>query len=379
MDSGVAARVGEVIERSGCRHGEFAALVGMDAPKLSKSLRGIRRFTSLELALIAERGGVTVDWLLTGRGSSLPAVAARAAEVDEDAAGAAVARAEHLEEIWSSLTELGALPVQPPLSAVVPRGRMVEQGAELARVAWTEVRRAGREQDVAGDLPSVLETVFGVDVEVASLGDGLDGLSYRRGGFRLALVSGQAAWTRQRFTAAHELGHLLAGDGGGSGLLVDRDVMAAATRRDHTEMRANAFAAAFLMPEDAVRGRVGEGDGWFAPLASDLVVSPSALAWRLFSLGLVDEEDRRRLSGSGLPVAALHGSRARFGSAGPTVSRPCLRLLAAAEAAYGRGDLSVRPLAALLGRSPEDVLAALEPGAPPPAPRADAEEPVFLP
>jgi hypothetical protein len=50
----------------------------LDADKLSKSLTGVRRFTSYELALVAERGRTTVDWLLTGVAPEEIAVAARA-------------------------------------------------------------------------------------------------------------------------------------------------------------------------------------------------------------------------------------------------------------------------------------------------------------
>ncbi|MBW0009488.1 MAG: ImmA/IrrE family metallo-endopeptidase, partial [Pseudonocardiales bacterium] len=67
-----------------------------------------------------------------------------------------------------------------------------------------------------------------------------------RNGFRLILVSNAVSWTRQRFILAHELGHVLAGDA--QNLRVDLDVMAPSSQGERTEMRANAFASAFLMP-----------------------------------------------------------------------------------------------------------------------------------
>jgi predicted nucleotidyltransferase len=60
----VASRVREVIAASGRSQSEFARDVGLDAPKLSKSLAGRRRFMSKELVRIAALGGVSVDWLL---------------------------------------------------------------------------------------------------------------------------------------------------------------------------------------------------------------------------------------------------------------------------------------------------------------------------
>ena len=375
----LAVRVAGVIEDSRIKQGEFAALIGIDATKLSKSLRGVRRFTSLELAMIADRGGVTVDWLLTGRGRSRPAVAARAATVDEGAVQQATARAEHLEELWLSLLEIAALEPPPALPVVPLHGLMIGQGAELADRAWDLVRDHDASAELLSDLPAVMESVFGVNVEVDELGLGLDGLSYRRDDFRLALVTSSAPPTRQRFTMAHELGHLLAGDA--DGVRIDRDVMAPGTRRDHVEMRANAFAAAFLMPAQLFGAPVDQHR--FVRLLGELTVSPSALAWRLFSLGLIDEETRRRWGDTSLRAAALHGGwldelRARETEQGTT--RPCMRLVDAAVTAYERGEISVRPLAAILGRSTEEVLAALEPSADQVSSGSiDVREPVFTP
>ncbi|MFD0594048.1 helix-turn-helix domain-containing protein [Catellatospora coxensis] len=67
MDEGVIDRVRSVITRVSPSQAAFSELVGISADKLSKSLNAVRRFTSLELALIADAGDVSVDWLLTGR------------------------------------------------------------------------------------------------------------------------------------------------------------------------------------------------------------------------------------------------------------------------------------------------------------------------
>ena len=58
---GVEERVRQLIKESDLTHTEFGARIGLEKTKLSKSLAGSRRFTSLELALVAEQGGVTVD------------------------------------------------------------------------------------------------------------------------------------------------------------------------------------------------------------------------------------------------------------------------------------------------------------------------------
>lgn len=367
MDEGLVGRVRQVIAQSGLGQNEFAGTVGLEPSKMSKSLSGVRRFTSLELALIAQRGQVTVDWLLSGVGAPPAALAARATEVRASSVEAAADRAEHLEDLWSSLIEMDAVPDGDiePVSLVRPAGgRMVDQGRDLAQSAWAAVLDAGMEDRFVEDLPGVLERSFRVHVAVEHLGEGLDGFSYRRGGFRLALVSADSAWTRQRFTLAHELGHLLAGDG--DGLRIDTDVMAAHVRQDRIEMRANAFAASFLMPADMLRRDVGDSltEHDFARLVGRLRVSPSALAWRMKNLSLIDETRRARFTGIGARASALLGGWSdefRILEAERGATRPCMRMVRAALVAYESAAASVRPLAAILGRPPEEVLSALQP------------------
>jgi hypothetical protein len=76
----IVDRVRIVLGQSAESQTSSASAIGMTEDKLSKSLNGVRRFTSLELALIAEVGGVTVDWLLTGKTPARPLVAARTIE-----------------------------------------------------------------------------------------------------------------------------------------------------------------------------------------------------------------------------------------------------------------------------------------------------------
>ena len=107
---------------------------------------------------------------------------------------------------------------------------------------------------------------------------------------------------RQRFTLAHELGHLLVGDD--QGVHLDRDIYDKAQAKEPSEMRANGFAAAFLMPEDVLREAVGSDgltEAGFATLACDLKVTPSALAFRLRDLRLIDSGTCDRYKSSPRP------------------------------------------------------------------------------
>ena len=83
--------------------GEFARAVGLDAPKLSKSLAGIRRFTSSDVARIAEVGGVSVDWLLGAAEPVMLTAARRAAGTSSQAATERASRLIELREIANDL------------------------------------------------------------------------------------------------------------------------------------------------------------------------------------------------------------------------------------------------------------------------------------
>ncbi|PXY19109.1 TetR/AcrR family transcriptional regulator [Prauserella muralis] len=68
---------------------EFATAIGLDETKLSKSLKGTRRFSPHELVRIAEYSGVTVNWLLNGSDdavtvTAVPAPTARSASAPVD-------------------------------------------------------------------------------------------------------------------------------------------------------------------------------------------------------------------------------------------------------------------------------------------------------
>lgn len=104
---------------------------------------------------------------------------------------------------------------------------------------------------------------------------------------------------RQRFTIAHELGHLLLHPG--REIVLDRPVRVnlrdknSSTATDREEIEANAFAASLLMPADLVRSELQrlpadvrqDPDRSAAALAARFEVSDSAMGFRLINLGLV--------------------------------------------------------------------------------------------
>lgn len=354
----IAERIRGLISQRGGTQAAFAAEVGLEPTKLSKSLSGVRRFSSLDLALIAEVCQVTVDWLVTG--DEAPVAAAARASAGS-AAGPALALAQHYTTIRSDLAALGypqgwSLPVAPRLG-----GLWKNQGAALAKTASEQLAAVG---DLVNDpLPTLIDQAFGIDVAIKPLGDGFDGLAVATPDLKLILAAPQPVPARQRFTIAHELGHLLASDD--QQIHTDQNIYR--TEHVESEVRANAFAATLLMPDRTLRDAVGPGFTMedFCRLATSLRVSPSALAVRLESLRLIDAGSRDRwgkVRGSDAArVAGLRTDNVRLSAESLSIRPPGL-LLRDAWAAYEAGDVTLRLVAGLSDTTTDALRAGLELG-----------------
>lgn len=88
---------------------------------------------------------------------------------------------------------------------------------------------------------------------------------------------------RRRFTVAHEIGHWVCHRNGAPA--VCHLESGAPPPRDPREREANVFAAELLMPEAPVRSAYAR-DASVAGLAAAFAVSPEAMSWRLFNLGI---------------------------------------------------------------------------------------------
>lgn len=363
----LADRVRRLIEESGQTQEAFGATIGLDAPKFSKTLSGKRRFSSLDLARIADATGSTVDWLLTGQRA---AMAARAA-TGSVSVSSAVREATNLAESRDSLYFLGGHQDWPK-PPVFTSSLWIEQGAQLAEFALEHLGQPsafGSSETFAG----AVERAFGIDVRSMDLGTGCDGLAlWTEGGAKILLVSTSKNPTRQRFTVAHELAHLLCLDD--QGLHVDENVMAG-SRGDASEVRANSFAACLLMPASMLSKSFTSGvsDGGFACEVMDLKVSPSSLAWRLLNLRLIDAEQRARLGGlRTIDCAAQIDRLGDYAGWVEASSQPRLpvKLIRDMFESYLRGKTTLRPLANLMGLPVELLRDAIEPASTEPGPDA---------
>ena len=359
MDDDILTRVRELIARSGLTQQEFASRIRLQPDKLSKALNGRRQFSSFELAAIADLAGATVDWLLTGHAPPAPAVAARAQVDDAIDADAIEAVARRFAGAHDQLALLGDERTLPALPVVRPGGSYVRVGDALA--TWAHKVLAAEGIHIAdldqGALIAAVEAHFGVDVAVTELPQGLDGYAWQTETLRLMIVGQTEYWSRQRFSIAHELGHLLAHD---AQELIAEPVDGHGA--DYTEKRANAFAAAFLMPEHLLRAEARDGidQRSFDGLVARLLVSPISLGWRLLNLELINEPERQALCRSTAERSVLRVGRsdvAQLARERALAERLPPRLVQGHLQAFIDGTASVRPLARLLGVSPQDALA----------------------
>jgi Zn-dependent peptidase ImmA (M78 family) len=286
-------------------------------------------------------------------------------------------RAQTLDETEAALNDLG---IEPYLKVLehwrrpTLNGLAIADGPKLAEAA-----RGLMPDDFRNDMPTAIEAAFGIHVAAESLGTGFDGLSWRTEDCRLILINTDVAWSRQRFTLAHELGHHLAGDVDTIGLVTDKNVMS--TNHRIPEMRANAFAATLLMPEQEIREQAKDGvTSWsFSKLVGNYMVSSDALAWRLKSLNLVTEADRYAFSRKSAAEAAHEGGWAdRYLQLVKHQSRERLpeALVLRSLRAFVDGEISAQWPAKVLDCDPGLLHEALDGAAGEPG---DDREPVFVP
>jgi Zn-dependent peptidase ImmA (M78 family) len=173
--------------------------------------------------------------------------------------------------------------------AAVP-GKDTNVGAKRAREA-----RAALGLSSTGPVPCILTTIeqeAGTPVVLLWLPEGIAGCVSTTAGAPLVWVNGTQAAARQRFTLAHEYGHLRCGHDGR--LAVDTFETLSGVTTDSHEIQANAFAAEFLAPADGVRA-MANGEPTLETvvlLAARFGLSTIAALYRLNTLSLTRRSAR---------------------------------------------------------------------------------------
>lgn len=256
-------RLRQAREANGLTQTEVAARLGVSRPSVAELEAGRRGVSALELDRLAYLFGRDIREFLRASfdaEDALAAVLRAAPELAEDDLAESLRHAVRLGRELSSLEELvglrGADLAAPTFPATVPRGRWeaVQQGE---RAAEEERRRLDLGTAPIDDVAEQLGT-RGVRTVCVDQPADISGMTLRlREAGLLVVVNRAHPWLRRRFSWAHELGHVR----------LDPDLLSQVTRSSHRddlrEVRANAFAAAFLLPADGVRQfveRLGKGE-----------------------------------------------------------------------------------------------------------------------
>ncbi len=242
--------IGERIKRArlaaGLSQRQAASRAELSAMAISKFERGEITPTSATLIRLARALDTRTEFFLRPDAVSLESPEYRKRST-LGAKQLARVEADVLDQVERIVEIVGIFPHPPVGAFVVPDSipTRVESldAVELAAVALREAWLLG--QNAIPDLADALEEHgFLVLTTDADLTSKFDGLAATVGGFPLVVVG--AAWPgdRQRFTMAHELGHLVL-----AGRLA---------RAIDQEKACDRFAGAFLAPRDAVVLGLGE-------------------------------------------------------------------------------------------------------------------------
>jgi hypothetical protein len=275
-ESSVGQRVREAIDRAfpaGWRtDASIAAEVSMTPDAFSRSMSGVRAFSSLEIARLADVLGADVHWLITGAPDPLRVrIAARHAWDPE-------AR-EHYLPGSSEDEVLDAVALAYRQAHQWRRDPVAPLPAEPA-----EVREALGEGFVQA-FAERTEQALGVDV-VRIQGLSTD-YSFTIAERRVVLLKAEPLWFRSNWSLAHEIAHLVLGH---------HDVTGVHAEAAH-EVPANRFAAALLLPEAQMRAI-----DWAA-------VDEAAIARHLWTYGVSTEALANRLRSLDLPVPPVLTAR----------------------------------------------------------------------
>ena len=288
----IGRQIRRLREAAGLRAADLAERLGVDPSAVSNLENDRRGVKAEELGTIADFLGVSQLAILEPDSLLGRLPVAHRTNGDETTSRDPLMRLTALAELHQVLTEGGhsaAVAIgEPPR----PSSGWLQHATALADWALKFLPPAADGEDRLASLAAAIEDRLGVDVMVESLGKAAPlGLSITDAEFSFILVNADQLRSRALFTLAHELGHVLSGDG--STINIDRDLKA----RTNEERLANAFAAALLMPEPEIRKAIddyGRGADCLARMLLRFGVSYETLVYRLHNL----QNHQRRRTGS---------------------------------------------------------------------------------
>jgi Zn-dependent peptidase ImmA (M78 family)/transcriptional regulator with XRE-family HTH domain len=367
----LGARIAALREARGMTGQQLGDALGLSRSQVSKIEHGTRRLEVGELAAVADALEISLGGVLGIERSGSLALAARvmAAPQGDDTLPSR-RRMRQLLEAEATLASAAGLPEsRPTLSGQNVLALISKEGIPSGRPPWQDgealaslVRDGlGLGRAPVADTTDLAEQHFGLDVLAWPTGKGVSGLCAHGQGVAMMLVSTAFPRGHQRFTAAHEMAHHLLHDP--REVVVDSDLF---DNGNPMEQRANAFAAALLMPADGLRDVIADRP-IDAVVISELMrhfgVSFKALLYRLASrsTGLLTTQARDEW----LQKQSSSVLRAANDPAPEELTRPDeakripARLWRAAQAGYQSGRIGIGTLAALADEPPEQLFTRL--------------------
>jgi transcriptional regulator with XRE-family HTH domain len=263
----VGSHLRKAREHLGLTQAELAVLVGRTPTAISYWEGGQRSPGLDDLLDLAAALQVEPASLLPARPAKVLARAQAAELAVEDLAEAV----DRVVDTFDAKT----LPASPPQAPTT-------NPAEAAGFA----RRRAKQTTAPVDVRAVL-AVCGCHYAEVSLPESLQGFVATTDGGPVVVVRDEDPPTRRRFTAAHELGHVLLRHHDTFHVDLHASEGSPPNFNWRHERAANDFAASLLMPEELVRERVENAvRSTTAGLAKAFGVSTQAMAIRLSALGM---------------------------------------------------------------------------------------------
>jgi Zn-dependent peptidase ImmA (M78 family)/transcriptional regulator with XRE-family HTH domain len=382
-DASLSDRLRLAREQAGLTQQQVADWLGIRRPGVVEIESGKRAVKSDELAKLATLYGRSLSWLARGAPAPQDLVAAALFRAGERAdpmlrreAGSMARRCHLLAQVEARLA-LPRLPAQPPRytneELLVDQTRAYEHGRA---VAYQERNRLGL--GLTSPLRDPWGVVEGAGVNVLPLRLGrdhpVDGIFTRLHGSRACVGVNVDKWVfRQVFTVVHEYAHALMDSELSSELCETGSAWRARGQHRYAnrELRANQFAAVFLVPREALiayletrgmlRSMSVRGQHVVGITAIELVraqdyfgVSCDMLLWRLQNEHFMNATERRALQHDVGRHGVLNLART-LGYDWRERAQPFTRAHELALAGYARGLLGLAGVADIFGVDKEEM------------------------
>lgn len=377
---GLAERLRIAREDVGLTQQQVADWLGVRRPAIAEIENESRAVKSDELVRLASLYGRSLGWLVEGERRPQDNIAAALfrADVREDPAlhREASILAKRCAIVFDLERKLRSkVPVRVPeyadADALADWSQAMIHGKQ---VAYQERARLGiGNQAPLRDPWGVVEDA-GIRVFPLDLGDDhvIDGIFTRSADGHACVGVNVGKWIfRQVFTVVHEYGHgLMDSDLGGEACSTSKGWSQKGSRYANRELRANQFAAVFLLPREALlwflesRGKLKGGN--VRPHATGLSAveivraqdhfgaSGDMILWRMQNERLIDAGERKRLKDE----VNRHGTVALARSLGYDFRRfaqPFYRAHEVALRAYAAGEISLGGAAEIFGLPKEEM------------------------